>query len=257
MGTKEIVSVIVFSSIFLIAVLCFLWSTMILQRRRANKYIQDKVQMESLYAQELLKSQLEIQEQTFRSISQEIHDNIGQILSLAKLNLAVLNQETGSPMLVSTRELVTKAITDLRDLSKGLSPERVAEVDLDDSIRQELQILEKTNLYATSFKITGSVYPLEKEQKIILFRIFQEVVNNIVKHAGANAVNVNLDYHSSFFVLMITDNGSGFDPDVVMDGIGLRNIRNRSELLGATLKIDSGSQGTLIYIRLPVVAELS
>ncbi|MES2777428.1 MAG: ATP-binding protein [Bacteroidota bacterium] len=214
--------------------------------------------MEKQYADELLKSQLEIQEQTFRSISLEIHDNIGQVLSLAKLNMGIMGQQTDNmPMLEDTRDLLGKAINDLRDLSKSLSPERVADIDLAESIQYELQRVEKTGLYRTTVDIKGKAYPLPKEKKIILFRIFQEVMNNTVKHAAASSLQVTMHYNSSTFELQIVDNGKGFniqqEQGNIQGGIGLRNMQNRSTLIGAAFQIHSGGgAGTTVNIILPV-----
>lgn len=235
--------------------LIFIFITLI---KRRTQHTLEMTQLKQTYDQELLKSQLEIQEQTFRSISLEIHDNIGQVLSLAKLNLGILSQQQSNlPMLIDTRNLLTKAIADLRDLSKGLSPERVADIDLAESIGYEMQMLEKTGVYNTTLEIKGVVYALPKEKKIILFRILQEVLNNVVKHAGATKLAVVMHYGQELFRLLITDNGSGFDTTKKMDqginGIGIINIQNRSKLIGATCSINSmPGNGTAVSISLPI-----
>ncbi len=248
---------IIGSTILFLILSGFIIIFVLIYKKRRNQHTLEMTQLKQAYEQELLKSQLEIQEQTFRSISLEIHDNIGQVLSLAKLNVSIFSQQSGHPpMLTDTRDLLTKAINDLRDLSKGLSPERVAEIDLAQSVGHEMQILEKTGLYTTKLNVQGGSYTLPPEKKIILFRIFQEVINNVVKHAGATRVDVSMRYSPSSFQLFITDNGIGFDTGPQKSnlpaGIGLTNMRHRSTLIGATFQLQSAEgSGTHVTISLP------
>ena len=256
---KTLITGFIAGTILLLLLSGFIIAFVLLYQRRRNQHTLEMTQLKQTYDQEILKSQLEIQEQTFRSISQEIHDNIGQVLSLAKLNMGIMGQHANHlPMMDDTRELLGKAINDLRDLSKSLSPERVADIDLGESIGYELQLLEKTGIYATTVAVNGIVYPLLKEKKIILFRIFQEVINNVVKHAGASQLHVVMEYAPAMFELSITDNGVGFDMikqnGDSLDGIGFRNMKNRSALIGAKFDIiSSEAAGTTVRIFLPVV----
>jgi len=106
---------------------------LIMYMRRKTKNILEKQQMQSQFSQTLLQTQLEIQEQTLKNISQEIHDNIGQALSLAKLNLNTMppiNDEALQQKILNSKELVSKAITDLRDLSRSLDTDYVQEMGL-------------------------------------------------------------------------------------------------------------------------------
>lgn len=254
---QDIVIAIIAGTILFLLLAGFIVVFVLMYQKRRQQHTLEMTTLKQTYDRELLKSQLEIQEQTFRIISQEIHDNIGQVLSLAKLNMGILGQQPGhAPMLNDTRDLLGKAINDLRDLSKSLSPERVADIDMSESISYELQMLQNTGLYKASLQVQGSVYPLPKEKKTILFRIFQEVINNVVKHSGATQLKVAMDYAPGLFELAITDNGKGFDiaqqTNNTLGGIGLRNMQNRSSLIGATCHIRSDSvSGTTVRIFLP------
>ncbi len=256
---KSFLEVIIGVTLLIVVFAVFLISVTVYYLKRRKQHTLEMAQLKQTFDQELLKSQLEIQEQTFRSISQEIHDNIGQVLSLAKLNMGIMSQKPGlPPMLHDTQALLGKAINDLRDLSKSLSPERVADIDLAESMGYELQLLEKTGIYTTKVAVKGCVYSLPKEKKIILFRIFQEVINNVVKHAAASQLHVVLEYNTAMFELSITDNGRGFDIEKQYTdnwgGIGLRNMKNRSALIGAKLYISSSkASGTRVHICLPMV----
>ena len=210
------------------------------------------------YEQTLLRSRLEIQEETLRNISQEIHDNIGQVLSLAKLHLNTLPAEPNdgnAEVIVATKELVSKAITDLRGLSKSLHPDRVNELGLEENILHELEMLEKTRLYETHFRISGSPYNVPVQTQTILFRMVQEAISNIIKHAKANRVEILVDYDPVLFCLSIQDNGVGIASGVATrteSGIGIKNMQNRSAVIGATFELLPVPEGgTEIRICLP------
>jgi two-component system, NarL family, sensor kinase len=203
--------------------------------------------------QALLQTQIEIQEQTLKTISQEIHDNIGQVLSLAKLNLGTL-QYGEDEKLNDTKNLVSKAINDLRDLSRSLHGDKIAELGLQSAIENELKILQNTGQYNTALQITGEPYKLEPQKEMVLFRIVQEAIHNAVKHARAKNITVQLNYQAAAFVLLITDDGIGFnaaDLQAAQTGIGLKSMQNRAALIGGQFTITAANgNGTAIKVEL-------
>jgi two-component system, NarL family, sensor kinase len=213
------------------------------------------------FQQELLRTQLEIQEQTFRNISQEIHDNIGQVLTLAKLNLNTITNHSVSEdinnKLTSSKDLITKAIQDLRDLSKSLNTEFISEAGLLKSIEYELELLRRTGSIQIISMQEGEYYALPQQKELILFRIFQEVLNNIMKHSQATEIKVILNFQPNHFSLEILDNGDGFNSNEVEQngqyGLGIKNMQNRSKIIGANFTINSQpGKGTAVRIDLPV-----
>jgi signal transduction histidine kinase len=197
----------------------------------------------------------QIQERTFETISQEIHDNIGQLLSLAKLNLNTTDVNTPSiaqEKIEHSKELISKSITALRDLSKSLNSELIKEIGLSKSIQRELSLLSRSGQYHTSFIEKGTPYQLSKQKELVLFRIFQETLNNIIKHSNARTVNVQMKYENKSFELAIADDGVGFSLPTPGNGLGIRNMQNRACLIGAELEFRSAvGQGTVISIVLP------
>ena len=229
----------------LLALLFIIFIVFSIQRRR--KMILEKKQMEYQYQQTLLQTQLEIQEQTLKNISQEIHDNIGQALSLAKLNLNTMpptNDEALQQKILNSKELVSKAITDLRDLSRSLDTDYVQEMGLQRAIEYELEMIKKTGTIETSMIVEGSMFRLEKQKELILFRIVQETFNNILKHASAKTINVNINYGDAF-TLVIKDDGKGVNLDPLNEGknnnfgLGIRNMHSRAKLIGAEFNMNS------------------
>jgi two-component system NarL family sensor kinase len=233
-----------------------------LYRRRRFKWVQERQQLKLSYEQELLKTRLEIQEQTFRNISQEIHDNIGQVLSLVKLN--IFTMDLAQPAILEqkiddSKNLVSKAIHDLRHLSRGLSTDYIADLGLPRAIEHELEMIKKSGDYETLFQSEGLPYTLDNQKQLIIYRILQETLNNIIKHSAARKIIIYLLYRPEEFKLIITDNGKGFDltplNDNTSSGLGIRNMHNRAQLIGAGFLISSTlDQGTSVTIAVPVVA---
>ena len=218
-------------------------------------------QLESQFQQELLQTQLEIQEQTLKNISQEIHDNVGQVLSLAKLNLNTMDiakTEQLQGKIDNTLSQVSKAINDLRDLSKSFNTDNITAIGLVRAIESELEMIKKTDFLKTEFNSTGVKKKLEPQKELILFRIVQEALHNIIKHAGAKTVKVSAAYTDKDLELQIVDDGKGFDLSPMNQegetgfGLGLRNMQNRAKLIGAELNMNSISgKGTFVKIILP------
>jgi len=210
---------------------------------------------------QLLKAQLELQEQTLQNISQEIHDNIGQALTFAKLNINTIDlykvEETESK-LAASRHLITKAIQDLRNLSRTSNIDFIHEAGLAASIECQLHFLQKTGLYLTFFNASDTWYESEPDTEIVLFRVVQELLSNIVKHADATAIEVNMDYRQDALVIAVKDNGKGFRQPMEYagahhgKGLGLRNMRKRIGAIHGRFHIDSlPGRGTRIQIEVP------
>jgi signal transduction histidine kinase len=209
------------------------------------------------HKQVLLQTQIEIQEQTLSNISQEIHDNIGQVLSLAKLNLNTIPVNVDADVLAKinkAKELVSKAINDLRDLSRSMHGDRIAELGLKDAIENELDILQNTGLYKTFFIVSGNYYKLAKQNEIVVFRMLQECINNSIKHAKAKNITVEMNYQPQHFQLWVSDDGHGFDTNALSvseTGIGLKSMHSRAALIGGNLSIQSSPfTGTTVAIKI-------
>lgn len=236
------------SVLLLLAIFIILFTSEFLRKKKFH--LAEKTLMKTQFEQELLRTQLEIQEHTLKTISEEIHDNIGQVLSLAKLNLNTL-PNSAEPKIQDTKNLVSKAITDLRNLSHSLHGDIIAELGLQESIGNELKIIESTKAFETEFKISGTVFKLDPKKEMILFRIVQEALNNCIKYSAAKKITVLLQYQLPLFILQVQDDGKGFDATQNI-GIGLKSMLNRAQLIGGTFNLQSTEgEGTFITVELP------
>lgn len=207
---------------------------------------------------QLMASRLETQEQTFREISQELHDNIGQALTLVKININTIDfekKQDAVEKLAGSKVLLTAALKDLRNLAKSLSTDFIHDTGLEKAVQQQLQLLQRTGHYATHLSVSSATYRLPAAHELILFRMVQELLNNIVKHADATAITVSMDYQEDKLIVKVQDNGKGFDADsrdqTGAAGLGLRNVHNRAKLINGVLTFKSApQQGTTAIIEL-------
>jgi two-component system, NarL family, sensor kinase len=255
--TDLIVTLLIGMVIFLLLVGFIITFILIYQRRRIRQR-QLITELTVNFEHELLKSQLEIQEQTLQTISEEVHDNIGQVLTLAKLTLAEGPEDATilKEQRATSRQLISKAISDLRDLSKSLSTDKISEIGLTKAIELQLAILNRTGQLTTGFCVSGDMMSFPEAQELMIFRIFQELMNNTIKHAQARHLEVQLDCKPEGLWLITSDNGCGFDtanrPGGVHSGLGLKSIEKRVALFHGTIKIMSKpDEGTRISIFFP------
>jgi two-component system NarL family sensor kinase len=259
---QEIYFVTIIGIILGLLLVGFIVTILFLYQRRQQKQEQEMDRMKDMYEKEALRSQLEIQENTFKTIAQELHDNIGQMLSVTKLSLSVLPVEKDHAAfepVQSSLQLLNKAILDLSNLTKGLHSDRITQVGLTESIRFELYALKKAGILHAIFHQEGEEIEFGEQKSIFLFRIFQESLNNILKHAKATEIRVNLVYGEDLFILEIIDNGVGFNVDektktaMASAGVGLKSLFNRAKLIGADMTMTSEpGEGTTILIELPL-----
>ncbi len=130
-----------------------------------------------------------------------------------------------------------------------LSPRKVCWLPLE----FEMELLKKSGAFTTTLVVEGEPYTLPAQKVLILFRIFQETINNIIKHAKATSIEVYVYFYTGTLVLQINDNGQGFDiTGISNNGMGLKNIKNRSQLIEADYNLYSQpGKGTSIKIALP------
>jgi signal transduction histidine kinase len=252
----KIIIVIVTALIFLaLAVIITLF--VIIYQRRQLKFKKTTEELKLTFQQELLKSQVEMQEQTFNTISREIHDNVGQTLSLAKVQLNIIDQtETlDKTLLGDAKDGIGKAMVDLRDIARSLNTERIQLKSLPETVDNELKRISRAGLMLTSIRIEGKEQKMDDRKKLIIFRMIQESLQNIIKHSKAANIGAVFYYGDKELKIEIADDGKGFDMTGLNDkttGLGLQNIISRASLIGGEASINSIiNVGTTVTIKTP------
>lgn len=259
---ESLASIILFGTIAFLLLGVFIITFITFYNRRKNRYIKEKLEMKTEFEKVLLQSQLEIQEQTVNHVSLEIHDNIGQVLSLAKLNIGTIDicqPETAQTKINDSRDLVGKAIQDLRNLARTMNTSYITEMGLLRAVENEVEMLRKSGAFLPQLHVEGQVTKINSQRELIVFRILQELINNIIKHAEAKKVDIRIVFTEEFLNITVIDNGKGFDTTQLTFtgnsafGLGLRNMKNRAQLIGAAFSITSIPEtGTTAFIQLPL-----
>lgn len=223
-------------------------------QRRKNKLLLDKIQQEQEFQETLIKTQSEIQEQTLKNVGQELHDNIGQLLSVVSMQLNLVSslaQESVKKKVEETKNVVNDAIKEVRSLSKGLNSEVIFDFGLKKSIQNEVDRLNKLKSFKANLVVEGSEIEIPNKDVIIIFRIFQEFLSNTIKYAEAKTFDVTLKYFDNSLVMIVKDDGIGFDLEKVKKGSGLINMQDRSALINTHFHLTSqprnGTELELIY----------
>ena len=248
----EIIYTIVLATIFFMLLVVILLITVWRYYSRKRSHEMEVIQFEHT----LLQTRLEIQEKTFQGISQELHDNLGQLLSLAKLNLttATLDRpDEAREKMNGAIDLVSLSIQSIRDLAKTLHPESVNRVGLLAALETEVRIIEKLKIMQPVFQVSGTMIDLDDNRSLIIFRIVQEALHNVIRHAKATLVEIHVDFTPETMKMMVRDNGVGIVIPEKSDGSGLRNMKDRARMIGADLDVESApGKGTAIRLTIPV-----
>ena len=250
-GTTILILITTLTVVLLIVVIIVIFS--IFQNRKA-KFLFEKKEAEQRFEEEIVKSQLETQEQTLQNISWELHDNVGQLLSVARMQLNILQPDLSQKqksIVNETGELISKSLQELRSLSKLLNPEVVKNMGLEEAIQLEIDRFNRLNFIDAAFNINGESVPIDQKDEIILFRILQEFLSNSVKHSKTTKLDVNLTFTPQNLVIIVQDYGVGFDESNVKKGSGLLNMKNRAKLINTLFDLksskDKGVSLTLTY----------
>lgn len=189
--------------------------------------------------QEVMRAEREATQQTLREVGRELHDNVAQVLSVAQMGMNnVLNAPAADSRLVAARDALDRGIEEVRRLGHDLNSDRWQQRSLVDAISADAERIERVGRVRAHVQVLGTPAPLAADTSIILYRAYQEVVHNALKHSGADTLTITLD-GSQGLVLTISDNGRGFDADGLHSNGGLLGIRKRCALVGYTAQCTS------------------
>lgn len=215
--------------------------------------------MQQKFESEMLQARVEVQDQTMQSIATELHDNVGQLLSLTTLTLNSVNlsdEIKAKKKIENSLELVNKSIKELRELAKLLHGEQLVENGIGHAIDQEISWLSKSGAYTIKVNNTlaGSGHS-SPDKDLIILRLLQEIINNIIKHAQATEIQIDAHLKTGTLSLIVQENGVGFNPDEIKakkSGMGLNSIYKRIEMINGKLILNSApGEGTSISIEVP------
>jgi signal transduction histidine kinase len=213
-----------------------------------NRRLFHQVEEFSSRRSELAQQLIALQENTFASISRELHDDFGQILTAIGVMLQRADRRTGD--LLEVREVVQATLDKVRALSHALHPVILDEVGLDSAFDDYLPDFEKRTGIEIHYQRTGDTRDLDRDVTIHIYRIMQEAMNNVAKHSGSKLARVRLDYLPGEVTLEIADAGKGFKKSGA--GLGLVSMRERAEIMHARIEfLESDMGGALVRVVVP------
>jgi signal transduction histidine kinase len=261
-SSSEVISLTILISTALILLIGgMLIYFLFLYQKKQFRHQKEVLELREAFNQTLLESKLEIQEQTLDHIAKELHANFSHLVSLININLSeILPQSPGDMKenIIETKSLAKQLLSELKALSTSLNTDHIMHIGFTKAIDNELNRLSKTKKYEVSITKVGEEYRLLPEHEIILFRLSQEVLNNIIKYSKAKKVDAIINFQADCLKLELADDGIGFDTEKVLQqsaekgSTGLLNMGKRAKLINADIQINSKeNQGTSIVITIP------
>jgi signal transduction histidine kinase len=255
MGKTELLITLILFNIFFVLFVAAIMVYIRKYKQRKKEYINEIEVKNEIHKRELLATQLEIQQATMQQIGRELHDNIGQKLTLVSLYTQQLLYENKVPE-VSERidqvsQIINQSLQDLRSLSKTLTDDNINQKEIVTLIQEEVDNTNSFKKCKVSFEHNFKQLDLGFAHKNVLLRITQEFIQNSIKHAKCKNIFINLNTsEESLWELNIKDDGVGFDKsNIKSNGIGLTNMKNRAEIIGANFSLDSEkNRGTSLTI---------
>jgi two-component system, NarL family, sensor kinase len=254
---NDIIIFLIVVTALILFMAAFIIIIVFLYRKKQLAFEKNITQIKEDHEKTILSTQLEIQEQTFRHISREIHDNISLSLTLAKLQLNTFswdNRAAATDKIEQSVELLTQSIAELSQLSKGLNSDLITQQGLLTAVAAEMENIRRVNMFTIEYSLTGTPVYMDAEKELIIFRIIQEAFNNIIKHANASHTSLLLHYNDVKLVINITDNGVGMSdlPLAPHQQAGIKNMEGRVKMLGGTMSISSlPGKGTTLNFTIP------
>jgi len=237
----------------------------ITKRKQTEIALKKSIKQIKKYQTKLKKLNTEVtlaEEKERRRIAENLHDSLGQTLSLVYIKLSsIINEDTNSKMkrtLQETSELLNKAITESRILTYDLSPPVLYELGLIPAFKWKLEQIEEKYKIKTMLTGESPKISIKKEFNIFLYRIVAELLNNAIKHARADLIELEVKKEKYFYYITVSDNGVGFKKKLnkkatMKGGFGLMSITERLENIKGNLEIRSEpSKGTKAIVRIPV-----
>lgn len=246
------------SMVILVALVLSVLAVMLIYRKRKVEHEKEKDMLNEEHAKELLTTRLEMQQQTMEYIGREIHDSVGQKLTLASLYAQQIDYEQQYPQIseriAAVGNIINESLSELRSLSKSLTDDHIGQTDLIVLIQQECSKVNSAGLCVIHFNTNIQKLPASYAIKNITVRIVQEFIQNSLKHGSCTEININVESTNEGVNIVAADNGKGFNTTGIGNekGIGLSNMKKRAAIIGAVINIKSKhSEGTRMQLFIP------
>ncbi len=243
MNNTEIIIAIVFSTLLILLLIAGITISFFVAGKQRSKQQIELAQARLNYERELRQVETEVSEHLMLQFAQELHDNIGHILTCIRLEIE--NKKLDNPevqgLLAPTEKYLDEASQQLRLLSRSLNTDYISTHGLANAIHVEIERQQQLKKFQIHVNETPGVSVLDKNQELMTFRIFQEIIHNAMRHSRAKNLFINLNYAPSF-ELTVRDNGIGFNWEEIIKtprASGLRNVMKRAALADLICRVES------------------
>lgn len=227
-----------------------------------KRMIKEQLKRQALefeYQQKMMQAELQSQESERRRLAADLHDSIGGMLSTIRVGLVTIARSLPDPQSISEiKQMLDDTISSVRRISRDLMPSTLEKFGLVQAVKEMCERFQATAQIEITFSEPGNIHPLEPQKELMIFRIVQELLNNAIKHARANIIQVTILINVELYVT-VEDDGVGFDAEELKNnshnvrGLGLFNMENRARLLGGRLEHEKGrAQGSKTILILPL-----
>lgn len=255
MGKTEIILFIILTSIVIAVFFSGVLLFALQYKRKKGEHEKEKESIHESHQKELLSAQLQSQQQVMQHIGREIHDNVGQKLTLASLytrQLAIATTDDAREVVNSISDIIDESLADLRQLSKTLTNPGLVHASLVALLKDEAARVNHSGICQLIVEDLSGDPVLPPYEKNILFRLLQEFIQNSLKHSGCRSIRITLDRKDDLLLVAASDDGKGFDTSHASGGIGLHNMKRRAKELAAYYQLESTpGRGTKLILQVP------
>ncbi|WP_442587359.1 sensor histidine kinase [Pedobacter sp. AW31-3R] len=250
--TQEFTPLIMLVTFIFLLVPSFLFIYFHVYNSRKKRRLEETIRLEQEFATEILKTRIEVHENTLQAIGANLHDNIGNLVNQINLTLKSLTEQTESldEKITNAIDLTNQTLTELNFLDK-LFQGKELKMGLPYAIKHELLLQKRIDKFKYVY-INSDQHHISQEKQLVLFRIFQEIIKNITRHAEATLIQVEANFCKNVFIMDVRDNGKGFNTNLPMgkDAMGLHHMYRRARMINAEAIVKSQpGAGTHISIQ--------
>jgi signal transduction histidine kinase len=228
----------------------------LIYKRRLLKQQMKLQEQQIIHQQQLLQSAVKIQDEERKRFAADLHDEIGGGISTILLSVEQIRKaQAEQPEIVAkshnVRDQLNHLLKKVREISYNIMPPTLEDFGLHEAISDLCYSISESSEIHIEYEWNGDAQRLDFSAELAFYRIIKEIVVNAVKHSEAQKIKITIENSVEAFKLIITDNGKGFDLATVQKGAGLRNIKDRAQIIGATLEISSNlNSGTTVHVHL-------
>lgn len=255
MGEKTVIITLIIANIIFVTFVGGIFMFIKQYKLKRKEHETELLHKEEVHKKELLQTQVEIQTQTMAHIGREIHDNIGQKLTLASIYAKQFGHESESEEVLDKMGnidgIISESLVELRRLSKTLTDGSIGNYTIQQLINIEIDKIKSLNQCHVECKLDDTILIKSFQTKTVLVRVIQEFIQNSLKHANCETIKVSLLSIGNEIELKLEDDGKGFDLNKKASGIGLKNIKKRVELIRGEYELKSELNiGTELIIKI-------